>query len=305
MSKFIDLAELVSKENTERLIRESQEKKRKSCKKNNVATNNSASVDSQGLKKFYVYVLIDPRDNEVFYVGKGTGERVLQHSLDAAKEHISETAKLNQIRKIADQGLEETRLIVGRFETSEEAHAVESILIHWTYGIENLTNDVSGHGGDYVRPKGVTDPLPGIDIPELSFSESEKEKRKRFRVVEFLKEIEQSIEKKYGITFDNIDTITDEKHTYLYKLMCDVKLCIVTHHNPRRSATVTLQCVQKNDFYKEQIISVASRTRFSAKDNGRYARIEPAGTLTMLDDLHEKFIESYNELLAYKEKYGD
>lgn len=29
--------------------------------------------------KSYVYVLVDPRDNRIFYVGKGTGNRVYQH----------------------------------------------------------------------------------------------------------------------------------------------------------------------------------------------------------------------------------
>ena len=29
----------------------------------------------EGLK-YYVYALVDPRDNRIFYVGKGTGNRV-------------------------------------------------------------------------------------------------------------------------------------------------------------------------------------------------------------------------------------
>lgn len=29
--------------------------------------------------KYYVYLLQDPRDNSVFYVGKGVGNRVFQH----------------------------------------------------------------------------------------------------------------------------------------------------------------------------------------------------------------------------------
>ena len=32
---------------------------------------------------FYVYALVDPRDDAVFYVGKGTGQRLLSHGREA------------------------------------------------------------------------------------------------------------------------------------------------------------------------------------------------------------------------------
>ncbi len=34
---------------------------------------------------FYVYLLVDPRNGEVFYVGKGTGARPLAHGVEAAR----------------------------------------------------------------------------------------------------------------------------------------------------------------------------------------------------------------------------
>lgn len=37
------------------------------------------------VNEFYVYFLIDPRDNEVFYVGKGKGHRIIQHLKNHAK----------------------------------------------------------------------------------------------------------------------------------------------------------------------------------------------------------------------------
>ena len=41
-----------------------------------------------GLGPFYVYVLVDPRNDEPFYVGKGTGARLLAYgaATDLARE---------------------------------------------------------------------------------------------------------------------------------------------------------------------------------------------------------------------------
>ncbi len=37
------------------------------------------SQKTQEELKYYVYTLIDPRDNKIFYVGKGKGNRVFYH----------------------------------------------------------------------------------------------------------------------------------------------------------------------------------------------------------------------------------
>ena len=52
---------------------------------------------------FYVYFLQDPRTEEIFYVGKGVGNRVFNH-LDGAIETDVETEKLAIIRSIVDSG---------------------------------------------------------------------------------------------------------------------------------------------------------------------------------------------------------
>ena len=35
--------------------------------------------------RYYVYVYLDPRDSEVFYVGKGTGNRAFAHLLESLR----------------------------------------------------------------------------------------------------------------------------------------------------------------------------------------------------------------------------
>lgn len=113
------------------------------------------------LKQYYVYELrsIDSNSSSVFYVGKGSGSRVTAHSrvvrkklkngevLDNDKErHIAE------IIKNAGDGDRLQELIIGRYETEEQALAVEATLIKWIYGQE-LSNLVEGHGHVHIRPK--------------------------------------------------------------------------------------------------------------------------------------------------------
>ena len=100
---------------------------------------------AERLGPFYVYALVDPRDGEIFYVGKGTGKRLLAHGLEAdiLSGGRGNQAKLARIREIRASGIE-PRLDVIRHSLSEsEALLVEAALIDTLRG---LTNAVSGHG---------------------------------------------------------------------------------------------------------------------------------------------------------------
>ena len=133
-----------------------------------ISANSDKQDDQIPLRPHYVYCLIDPRTEKIFYIGKGVGTRALNHESEVMrmvatgkaiegkkKATIAEINKLEQKVKI---------LVLGRFETEGEAYAVEATLIHWVYGKENLTNEQSGHGVDFIRPIGNFSEISGIDI---------------------------------------------------------------------------------------------------------------------------------------------
>lgn len=98
---------------------------------------------------FYVYCLVDPRDNKIFYIGKGTGDRVFQHAEDSLNENLS-TLKLDTIRDIISSGRDVKYFIIRHGLDEETAFLVESTLIDLlTYEPFNtefvLTNIVGGH----------------------------------------------------------------------------------------------------------------------------------------------------------------
>ena len=48
---------------------------------------------------YYVYALVDPRNNKIFYIGKGKGNRMFQHA-EAALLENNHSLKLDSIRNI-------------------------------------------------------------------------------------------------------------------------------------------------------------------------------------------------------------
>lgn len=97
----------------------------------------------------YVYRLIDPRDFQTFYVGRGVGNRVFQHAkaelVNFEKDEDELTTKLKQIREIRLSGKEVLCVIHRHGLTKDQAKEVESALIDCYPGLTNL---VSGYGSD-------------------------------------------------------------------------------------------------------------------------------------------------------------
>lgn len=162
---------------------------------------------NEPLLPYYVYILLNPlKSNRPFYIGKGSGQRVGTHNRDVDRllrsqellkdmkdnntsfTHNSNTDsspinhKQNEIIEIKNSGLQPVEVIVGRYETEQEAFAVEATLIHFVFGYKNLTNIASGHGSRFIREKDEFDEIlsstktqeqikirPGIDIPREKF----------------------------------------------------------------------------------------------------------------------------------------
>ena len=80
---------------------------------------------------FYVYALRDPRNNEIFYVGKGQKNRWFNHIEEAHKKINDPKLKLQRIREIEAAGHEVVPFII-RSGIKSEAHAydVEAAVIH-------------------------------------------------------------------------------------------------------------------------------------------------------------------------------
>lgn len=121
------------------------------------------------LLPYYVYVLMDPKTMRVFYVGKGTGTRA-QHHLQEVNALMAQgkellTAKHQKIQEIYSRPEDPIEMVIARFETEDEAFAVEATLIKWVYGFEKLTNEVKGRGSEFIREKGDFLERADLDIP--------------------------------------------------------------------------------------------------------------------------------------------
>jgi hypothetical protein len=125
---------------------------------------------------YYVYLYVDPRDGKVFYIGKGKGERCLDHLFED-----DDYPKVKRIRDIFAAGLEpRIEMLAHGLRTEQEAYNIEAAAIG-LLGLENLTNRVVGkdslrfgrkrlselEGYYAAKPVKITDPVILIRINQL------------------------------------------------------------------------------------------------------------------------------------------
>lgn len=131
--------------------------------------------------KFYVYRLIDPRNGETFYIGKGKGDRLFQHvkatksddvtidvvadtSLDGPRDDDEslKVARLNEIRRAKLEVIH----IVHRhgIEDSKTAYEVEAALIDAYAGLSNVSDGYHSNDRGPMHAKEIADKYA---LPEL------------------------------------------------------------------------------------------------------------------------------------------
>lgn len=114
--------------------------------------------------KWYVYLYTDPRDDEVFYVGKGTGNRAFAHL--RAQRSSDKSDRLAELSKL---GVTPRIEVLKYGLTEEQAYIVEGAVID-LLGVESLTNAVRGHWSRYGNRDEVGEVAALLDAPEADFA---------------------------------------------------------------------------------------------------------------------------------------
>ena len=76
-----------------------------------------------------MYGLIDPRSKQIFYIGKGTKNRVFEHEKESLGSPDSEKLKLKTIADIKNAGFEVEKIIINSNLTEEEVFAAEALSV--------------------------------------------------------------------------------------------------------------------------------------------------------------------------------
>lgn len=117
----------------------------------------------------YVYRLIDPRNGETFYVGKGKGNRVFDHASASLKMDLDEdenTTKLGRIKEIRNARLNVLYVIHRHDIPNEAIFEVEAALIDAFPGLNNVQG---GHDSGSKGPMNAMELMDKYALPEIDW----------------------------------------------------------------------------------------------------------------------------------------
>lgn len=128
---------------------------------------------AERLGPYYVYALVDPVGGRIFYVGKGTRQRLLAHGREAdlTVDEPRRSAKVRRIHGLRAAGLEPQLDVVRHGLSEQQAFEIEAALIDC---LPDLLNAATGHGSvrgrdrlsEYVARYGAT-PVPDDAPPAV------------------------------------------------------------------------------------------------------------------------------------------
>jgi hypothetical protein len=122
--------------------------------------------------KWYVYQLIDPRNNEVFYIGKGTQDRIHEHEKEALKGVCS--YKCHKINKIRNSGLNIIKKKIAYFCDEEYAYQIEFDLISSTPNLTNVVGRMEKTPAQYQLEMPLPIPRPLLEIATENYQAIQK-----------------------------------------------------------------------------------------------------------------------------------
>jgi hypothetical protein len=262
---------------------------------------------------YYVYFLISPKDNKVFYVGKGKGNRMKRHVQLAKNDKISNnnTFLFRKIKKILEEYDDVNYDIIFETNNETEAYDKEQEIIN-EIGISNLCNLSLGYHlqsestkskisntlkNKYLFDEDFIEKMSEIfnkrktEEYRISMSDSVKnsEKHKSIYTKEFKKNISESLKKWWS-------SLSNEELNNYKKNMSDVLKKSEKHKQAVSSET-----------YKENLSNaLKSSTEFkkyneerTGKKRGKYKDSEKnknRRNKSILVDLDDKIIAEFSGL---------
>jgi len=257
------------------------------------------------LKEHYVYELIDPRSNEVFYVGKGVERRVQQHQKDS--ENDNSTKKLKRIKDIELDNQDVIERIIGRYDTDYEAKAVEATLIKYIYGLENLTNEVHGRGANTIREKGNINTIEGVDIPETKYEHSyeytneNKLDYEKYRVQDFMEDTKTKLEQISTLDFSSPEPQLAYKSVVIKHIIKPFEIHVLTNSNESKGLVVEVKPAAKGRLGREDITKLINGTTLEGigkRSDNTYTHAKIPNTKMTVDiDVVVENINQYVEII--------
>lgn len=161
-------------------------------------------------RKYYVYTLAYP-DGKVFYIGKGTGDRINDHERFLNRRAEPNEEKKSIIRAIRAQGKQVLKEKVAEFTNERDAYIYEWALINLVYqgvGLANVNRSGRTHIPEYVKKPEIEPKIDRIEIhPDFVSAQ--------FNGVTYLPE--KLVRKRLGISRQALDGYVERGELTKYK----------------------------------------------------------------------------------------